>query len=372
MYNNYIGISQWFSIAHSVRVEEISNGVKIIENIDGIIVEKEVSANSKLFIRATNEDLFPTNTYQIIDVIGEIYNLPAFPNEFILVDSNNTEYISSNGLELIENSLNLKPFAIIDLTGYATETFVSQAISSAISNIKDNTQEFPTFQDFPQPGEVGNIYIDLEEDVLYIWDSASNSYISQSWNQTIITGIQTQITSLQNSKLDKGGYVGTAQDLYNRFEGKIVAGYNSIPKVGNGASGKVMENSIISETNGKIGIALGVEASEKLDVGGRVKSDGLVLNDTTSAILPREIKFKDGKIKAALADGVEKAVLLEGDVQNNILRNLQSNNINFCGFAPFGSAENAAVWTVTKITVAANGSITKQKFTNVTWSSVPF
>lgn len=101
------------------------------------------------------------------------------------------------------------------MTGYATETFVSQAISSAISNIKDNTQEFPTFQDFPQPGEVGNVYIDLEEDVLYIWDSASNSYISQSWNQTIITSIQTQITSLQNSKLDKGGYTGTAQDLFD-------------------------------------------------------------------------------------------------------------------------------------------------------------
>lgn len=101
------------------------------------------------------------------------------------------------------------------MTGYATETFVSQAISDAISNIKDNTLEFPTFADFPQPGEVGNVYIDLEEDVLYIWDSASNSYISQSWNQTIITGIQTQIATLQNSKLDKGGYTGTAQDLFD-------------------------------------------------------------------------------------------------------------------------------------------------------------
>lgn len=32
------------------------------------------------------------------------------------------------------------------------------------------------------------------------------------------------------------------------FEGKIEAGYNSIPKVGNGASSKVLVESIISDT----------------------------------------------------------------------------------------------------------------------------
>ena len=167
---------------------------------------------------------------------------------------------------------NLLSTFTVDLTGYATETFVSQAISSAISNIKDNTLEYPTFADFPQPGEVGNVYIDLAEDKLYIWDSASSAYISQSWNQTIIIGIQTQITALQNSKLDKGGYTGTAQYLYDYFEGKNVASYNSIPKVGNGASGKVLESSVISEIYGKIGINLSGEASEKLEVGGNIKA----------------------------------------------------------------------------------------------------
>ena len=73
------------------------------------------------------------------------------------------------------------------MTGYATETFVNQAISSAISNIKDNTLEFPTFADFPQPGEVGNVYIAIAEDKIYIWDSTSSTYISQSWNQSIKT-----------------------------------------------------------------------------------------------------------------------------------------------------------------------------------------
>lgn len=69
--------------------------------------------------------------------------------------------------------------------------------------------------------------------------------------------------------------------------------------------------------NGKIGIALGIEASEKLEVNGRVKSDGIVINETTSAILPREIKFKDGKFKAALVDGVEKSIAFEGGEGNN-------------------------------------------------------
>ena len=58
-------------------------------------------------------------------------------------------------------------------------------------------------------------------------------------------------------------------------------------------------------------------ATEKLDVNGRTKSDGQVFNETSSAILPREIKFKDGKFKAALSDGVEKSVLLEGDVSGS-------------------------------------------------------
>lgn len=89
---------------------------------------------------------------------------------------------------------------------------------------------------------------------------------------------QSQINTALGLKLDKGGYVGTAQDLYDRFEGKIEASINNIPKGGNGASGKVLVNSIISEINGKIAIALGVEASEKLEVNGNVKSNSYKFN----------------------------------------------------------------------------------------------
>lgn len=75
-----------------------------------------------------------------------------------------------------------------------------------------------------------------------------------------------------SGKLDKGTYVGTAQDLYDRFEGKIEAGYNYIPRVGNGASGKVLVSSVIGEIYGKIGIGLSGEASEKLEVNGNIKA----------------------------------------------------------------------------------------------------
>ena len=248
---------------------------------------------------------------------------------------------------------------IYDFTLAATKDFVIQSIADAVAGLNDNVLELNSYSDFPQPGEVGNIYIALDVDQIFVWNTESQSYVQQSWDAYVIQQLQTNIASaqmafqnLQNSKLDKPNLSINAIPFWHE-------------------SGTFF-NSDISYINGNIGIGLSGGATEKLEIGGRSKSDGQVFNETSSAILPREIKFKDGKFKAALADGVEKSVLLEGDVQNNILRNLQSNNINFCGFAPFGSAENAAVWTVTKITVAANGTVTNQTFTNVTWSSVPF
>ena len=86
------------------------------------------------------------------------------------------------------------------------------------------------------------------------------------------THSQTEINGFLSTKLDKGTYVGTAQDLYERFEGKIEADYNGIPKVGNGASGKVLESSVISEIYGKIGIGLPGQASERFEVGGNIKA----------------------------------------------------------------------------------------------------
>ena len=91
------------------------------------------------------------------------------------------------------------------------------------------------------------------------------------------------IDDINLTKLDKGEYEGTAQDLYDRFEGKIEAGYNCIPVVGNGASGQVLVDSAVSQINGKIGIGLGVESSEMLGVNGNVKATGFKTTSGTSS-----------------------------------------------------------------------------------------
>ena len=98
---------------------------------------------------------------------------------------------------------------------------------------------------------------------------------------------------------------------------------------------------------------------------------GVTFNIASNVTVPggKFVKFKVSADRSSL----EVLEFSGGGAQEKIKRNLQSNNINYCGYAPFGSAESASVWTVTKITVAANGTtINKETFTNVTWSSVPF
>jgi hypothetical protein len=55
----------------------------------------------------------------------------------------------------------------------------------------------------------------------------------------------------------------------------------------------------------------------------------------------------------------------------NIRRNANNssnNNINYCGYAPDGSAESATVWTITRLTISASGAITVGTATNVAWT----
>ena len=92
---------------HQVKVEEIENGLKITETFDTDTVERFMTVNGFPFIRTTNEDGF--DTYQILDNVGEIYNLPAKADEFILIDINGSIFLPSDGVELIEDSLQLAP-----------------------------------------------------------------------------------------------------------------------------------------------------------------------------------------------------------------------------------------------------------------------
>lgn len=78
-----------------------------------------------------------------------------------------------------------------------------------------------------------------------------------------------------------------------------------------------------------------------------------------------------GKVVVIDKDGKIKSSTSSPGLGGFIRRNAQYGNINYCGFAPTGSLETDAVWTVTKITVALNGTVTTQVFNNVTWTSVP-
>jgi hypothetical protein len=56
----------------------------------------------------------------------------------------------------------------------------------------------------------------------------------------------------------------------------------------------------------------------------------------------------------------------------NIRRNANNssnNNINYNGYAVTGSAESSAVWTITRLTISASGSITTATATNVAWTN---
>ena len=97
---------------HQVKIEELSNGLKITDTIDGVVVVRELSSYAFPFIRSTNE---AGETYQVVDTNGEIYNLPAVPSEFLLINLNLQSYTPGTGTELIEDSYHLKPFRKDDL-----------------------------------------------------------------------------------------------------------------------------------------------------------------------------------------------------------------------------------------------------------------
>lgn len=122
------------------------------------------------------------------------------------------------------------------------------------------------------------------------------------------------LTANRNITLpNASGILALKSDLDTKLDKPTDVGLNAIPKRGDGPSGARFESSMIFQYDGKIGVGTASNPTETLDVGGRIKSDGLVLNETSSAILPKEIKFKDGKFKGAKIDGIEKAFLMEGD-----------------------------------------------------------
>lgn len=95
-------------MAHTVEIKEIINGVQITETIDADVVVKLISYQSKPFLRTTNESA--EETYQVLDIVGEIYNTPALATDFRIIDANDNVFIPANGVELIEYSKKIRAF----------------------------------------------------------------------------------------------------------------------------------------------------------------------------------------------------------------------------------------------------------------------
>lgn len=59
------------------------------------------------------------------------------------------------------------------------------------------------------------------------------------------------------------------------------------------------------------------DPSEKIDIVGRIRANGLRLNNSTSSSIPGEIKFKNNIFYATGNDGLEKRILREGDLHTH-------------------------------------------------------
>ena len=122
-------------MAHTVQIKELLNGIKITETIDAQTVVRFLSLEGRPFLRSTNED--DAETYQIIDKVGEIYNLPALATEFVLIDLNESVYVPGDGAELIEYSFKIRSFR----ADPERDTFKVGTIETTANSVKINISE---------------------------------------------------------------------------------------------------------------------------------------------------------------------------------------------------------------------------------------
>lgn len=152
-----------------VKITELENGLQITETIGSNIVNRYLTSYAFPFIRSTNES---EETYQVVDAVGEIYNLPALPSEFILININTQTYIPSDGSELIEFSNFLKPFRKNELEDKVI-SIGSVTASTSIVNVGLD------------PSGINSVFINL---------NLRQKFVSDSFNFTpVTTGIKVLI-----------------------------------------------------------------------------------------------------------------------------------------------------------------------------------
>ena len=125
-----------------------------------------------------------------------------------------------------------------------------------------------------------------------------------------------------NSKLDKPSSTGDYYIAITVVSGITYYQYKTISlsdgQIARSYGSYIGASNIYESISGKIGIGK-TNPTEQLDVNGRVKADGFVINETTGSILPGEIKKKNNKLLFALDDGIEREIAEAGTSTSDIL-----------------------------------------------------
>ena len=99
-----------------------------------------------------------------------------------------------------------------------------------------NLENYYTKSETFSQTEINNLLNNKQNNLGYTPENITNKSDSYTVSSSTTYASTKALVDGLLTKLDKGTYTGTAQDLYTHFEGKITAGFNNIPKVGNGAT----------------------------------------------------------------------------------------------------------------------------------------
>lgn len=77
----------------------------------------------------------------------------------------------------------------LDLTAYLSSNYYPLSSNPAGYITQEQVLEYPNLASFPPVGTVGVVYIALNTDLAYVWDTGTNSYVLTSMPNTGLTGI---------------------------------------------------------------------------------------------------------------------------------------------------------------------------------------
>jgi hypothetical protein len=245
-------------------------------------------------------------------------------NIILIKDNYNTTYFEINGYELIGKDLttNKSYFQL----GYDGQMYAFYPPTvSYIQSLRFNTNGVP-FQDYEFPSK------------------PSGTYTLATTDDVPLTPTLQEVLDEGNSAVDSGIFFSNTT---NDFE-------TSVNEFGDG---KIILKSVVNDVVTEV-------IAGQVYLGTIDGTDNAIINKDGINVDTVNYAFPSGASSplATLAD-----IPLPSERRN--ANNSSNNNINYCGTAANGSAESATVWTITRLTIAASGSITTAVATNVAWTN---